>query len=707
MTISTTARRAGPYAGNSATVAFPFVFKIFSVNDLVVQTRIGTAAAVTLTPLLDYIVTINPNQDTAPGGLITCAVAPATGTSLLILSAVPETQPASLQNQGGMFPTVLNDAYDRCVALIQQITDRSLGFVRGQPGDTFTLLPAKADLANKFLAFDSSGNPTTSTGTGGGGGGGGSTNLSIANRGTETLDIASDTGTDATIPAATTSLTGLFTAADKTKLNGIGTGANVTSVAGRTGVVTLTSGDISGLGSLATLNAVGTSNITDTNVTNAKLSNVAASTFKGRVTASTGVPEDMTATQATSLLDLFTSSLKGLAPASGGGSTNFLRADGTWAVPAGGTGTNVSYTASTRAVASSTGSGFTFPLVTSTDAGLAPLSGGGTTNFLRADGTWAAPSGGTGTNITYTASTRAVASSTGSGFTFPLVTTTEAGLAPLSGGGTANFLRADASWASAVTSVGGTGTVSGLTLTGTVTGTGNLTLGGTLAVTAANFASQTANTFLAAPSGAAGVPTFRALVALDVPTLNQSTTGSAATLTTGRNFSISGGGITASAVSFNGSAAVTLSASVDAAHITLARMANLAANSFIGNNTGSAATPIAMTGTQATALLDTVTTSLKGLAPASGGGTTNFLRADGTWAAPSGGTGTNISYTASTRAVASSTGSGFTFPLLTSTEAGLAPLSGGGTTNFLRADGTWAAPSGGGGSATHFIPYSF
>jgi hypothetical protein len=43
-----------------------------------------------------------------------------------------------------------------------------------------------------------------------------------------------------------------------------------------------------------------------------------------------------------------------------------------------------------------------------------------------------------------------------------------------------------------------------------------------------------------------------------------------------------------------------------------------------------------MTGTQATTLLDTFTTSLKGLAPSSGGGSTNFLRADGTWTAPPG-----------------------------------------------------------------------
>jgi hypothetical protein len=101
----------------------------------------------------------------------------------------------------------------------------------------------------------------------------------------------------------------------------------------------------------------------------------------------------------TALLDAVTSGAKGLAPASGGGTTNFLRADGTWAAPPGGSGTNLSYTAATRVLASDTGTDATLPLVTSGDAGLAPASGGGTTNFLRADGTWAAPPGGTATYV--------------------------------------------------------------------------------------------------------------------------------------------------------------------------------------------------------------------------------------------------------------------------------------------------------------------
>jgi hypothetical protein len=44
-----------------------------------------------------------------------------------------------------------------------------------------------------------------------------------------------------------------------------------------------------------------------------------------------------------SFLSTFTSTVRGLVPLSGGGTTNFLRADGTWAVPAGGGGGGVGY----------------------------------------------------------------------------------------------------------------------------------------------------------------------------------------------------------------------------------------------------------------------------------------------------------------------------------------------------------------------------
>lgn len=104
--------------------------------------------------------------------------------------------------------------------------------------------------------------------------------------------------------------------------------SNVSYLTGNQGITL--SGDISGTGSTAITTSIGSNK-----VTLGMLAQLATATFMGRVTAGTGNVESMTGTQATTLLDTFTTSLKGLAPASGGGTTNFLRADGTWAAPSG------------------------------------------------------------------------------------------------------------------------------------------------------------------------------------------------------------------------------------------------------------------------------------------------------------------------------------------------------------------------------------
>jgi hypothetical protein len=68
-------------------------------------------------------------------------------------------------------------------------------------------------------------------------------------------------------------------------------------------------------------------------VTNAKLANMVTATLKGNNSGSTGAPLDLTVAQVTAMLAIFTTALQGLVPASGGGTTNFLRADGTWNTP--------------------------------------------------------------------------------------------------------------------------------------------------------------------------------------------------------------------------------------------------------------------------------------------------------------------------------------------------------------------------------------
>jgi hypothetical protein len=77
------------------------------------------------------------------------------------------------------------------------------------------------------------------------------------------------------------------------------------------------------------------------------------------------------------------------------------------------------------------------------------------------------------------------------------------------------------------------------------------------------------------------------------------------------------------------------------------------------------------------------------------------LKLDGIQAGAQVNVATDITYDAATREVRSSTGADATLPLISGASAGLAPASGGGTSNFLRADGTWTAPPGGapGGSS--------
>lgn len=81
------------------------------------------------------------------------------------------------------------------------------------------------------------------------------------------------------------------------------------------------------------------------------------------------------------------------------------------------------------------------------------------------------------------------------------------------------------------------------------------------------YLSKSANFVLAAPNGSPGVPTFRAIVAADIPTLNQNTTGSAATLTTGRTIAMTGD-VTWTSPAFNGSANVTAAATLANSGVT-------------------------------------------------------------------------------------------------------------------------------------------
>lgn len=92
--------------------------------------------------------------------------------------------------------------------------------------------------------------------------------------------------------------------------------------------ITLT-GDVTGTGTGSFAATIGARK-----VSYAKMQAVTATArVLGRISAGSGDVEELTGTQITTLLDSFTSLLNGAVPASGGGTTNFLRADGAWAAP--------------------------------------------------------------------------------------------------------------------------------------------------------------------------------------------------------------------------------------------------------------------------------------------------------------------------------------------------------------------------------------
>jgi hypothetical protein len=392
--------------------------------------------------------------------------------------------------------------------------------------------------------------------------------------------VTSSTGTNATLPAATTALAGLLTGADKTKLDGIAAGAQVNvgtdlGITGTGDTRTITSSTGANVTiPVATTTTAGWLSIAD----KAKLDGVQAgaqvnvATNLGYTTAaSTGTVTSSTGTNAT--LPAATTALAGLmtgadktklddiatgATANTGTVTSVAAAAGTGITITGspittsGTltitnsaphqATNLTYTAATTTgtVNSSTGTNVTLPAATTVNAGL--LTGADKTKL---DGiqTGAQVNVGTDLGITGTGDTRTITSSTGTNVTVPVATTATAGLMSLG-----DKTKLDGIQAGAQVNIGTDLTVTNGTTAGPVinSSTGaNATLP-TASGTISGVVTTGAQTF-------AGVKTFSSTITGSV----SGNAGSATTLQTGRNISLSGGA-TGTATLFNGSADIAI-----------------------------------------------------------------------------------------------------------------------------------------------------
>ena len=166
MTINSTIRKTNLFVGNGSSSTFPFTFKVFTASEIVVvKVTTATSTETTLTLQTDYTVTLNPDQNSNPGGSITLvsggvAQNLATGFNLIITSDVQPTQGTDLTNQGGFYPEVINDALDKAVILHQQqqeILDRSIRFSLTNTIGSLEIAQDANARANKILGFDSAG----------------------------------------------------------------------------------------------------------------------------------------------------------------------------------------------------------------------------------------------------------------------------------------------------------------------------------------------------------------------------------------------------------------------------------------------------------------------------------------------------------------------------------------------------------------------
>jgi hypothetical protein len=152
-------------SGNGATTSWPFSFKVLDPDHLAV-TYTDAAGDETTLDASDYIVTLNADQDTSPGGTVTRSPAIASGTKLTILRSVPYTQAIDLKNQGGFFPEVLERGFDLVVMQVQQIKEQLARAFKLSPSQSAIgeLEATDVNRANTVLGFGPTGLLTLFTG---------------------------------------------------------------------------------------------------------------------------------------------------------------------------------------------------------------------------------------------------------------------------------------------------------------------------------------------------------------------------------------------------------------------------------------------------------------------------------------------------------------------------------------------------------------
>lgn len=122
MTVATTIIVAGPYEGNDVTEEFAFEFLLTDETYLLVYFTDTEGDTSVLDLTTDYTV---EGVGDPEGGTITLVNGPlATGETLYLRANYPFTQTTAFASQGGFFPQVHENSFDKLTMLVNQLTDR-------------------------------------------------------------------------------------------------------------------------------------------------------------------------------------------------------------------------------------------------------------------------------------------------------------------------------------------------------------------------------------------------------------------------------------------------------------------------------------------------------------------------------------------------------------------------------------------------------
>lgn len=288
MTVTTTASSAS-YQGNGSSTVWPYTFLIPEAGNLQVQVYDTVTQITTVISSNLYSATGLGNP---AGGSVTYPLSgsplPAT-KNIAIVRVMTLLQPTELTNQSGFYPEVFESVFDREAMVDQQLQTQMNYTLRCPVTDTVVpaRLPGSANRANKYLAFNTTGDPIASDGTGG--------------------------GTSTIISAPMLPVVQAPSISDAQVAMGLSPGADVQ---GYNAVLAALAGLVGAADRLPYF--TGASSLSLTTLT----------AFARTLLALTATAD------LTLLINQFTDLLAGAVPASGGGTANFLRADGTWVPPA-------------------------------------------------------------------------------------------------------------------------------------------------------------------------------------------------------------------------------------------------------------------------------------------------------------------------------------------------------------------------------------